>query len=49
MPSDYIALSVVAAVILGGGMWLLHEARKYRARLDAEKHQETAHHQPVTH
>lgn len=39
MPSDIYALATVATVLVGGALWLLHEAKKYRARMDAEKHQ----------
>lgn len=37
MSADYIALSIVAFVGISIGLWGLHEAKKYRARVDAEK------------
>lgn len=30
--ADYIALGIVAALAIGGGLWLLREARRWKAR-----------------
>jgi len=32
MSTDYIILAIVAVILLGGGLFLLHEAKAYRAR-----------------
>ncbi len=32
--NDYVFLAIVAAVSISGGLYLLHEARKWRARHD---------------
>ena len=32
MPADYIGLAVVAVVLIGGGFFLLSQAKRYRAR-----------------
>jgi len=31
MPSDYVILAVVAVLSIGGGLFLLHQAKKYRS------------------
>lgn len=38
MPADYIILAVVAVLGIGGGMFLLREAKNYRARKLNDKH-----------
>ncbi|MDP2751441.1 MAG: hypothetical protein Q8O31_02385 [Rhodocyclaceae bacterium] len=30
MPNDYIILSIIAILSLGGGLFLLHKAKNYR-------------------
>ena len=30
MPADYVILAVVAVLSIGGGLFLLHQARNYR-------------------
>lgn len=32
IPIDYIALAIIAVLVVGGGLFLLVQARKYRAR-----------------
>lgn len=32
IPIDYIALAIIAVLGVGGGLFLLAQARKYRAR-----------------
>lgn len=34
MYADYMILTVIAALGIGGGVFLLFEAKKYRARLN---------------
>lgn len=45
MPADYVILAVVAVLSIGGGLFLLHQARNYR-----RTHQDTGTHLPkMTH
>ena len=32
MPADYVALAVIAVLSIGGGLFLLVQAKNYRAR-----------------
>ncbi len=36
MSADYIALAVLAVVVIGGGLFLLAEAKRYRARQESK-------------
>jgi hypothetical protein len=40
MREQFIALVIVALVSIGGGLYLLREARRYRARRDQERERE---------
>lgn len=44
MPADFIALLIVAIVGIGLGLFALHEAKKYRARMDANKNRSDTSH-----
>lgn len=36
MSMQYIALIATGTVLISGALWLMYEAKKYRARRDAE-------------
>lgn len=36
MDAEYIALAIVSTLAIGGGLWVLHEAKKYRAYRDEQ-------------
>lgn len=38
MSADYIMLAILAIVIIGGGVFLLFQAKNYRARHMGDKH-----------
>jgi hypothetical protein len=33
----YVALAITSAIAIGMGLWALHEAKKYRAYMDAQR------------
>lgn len=39
----YIAFAITAAIAIGGSLWALHEAKKYRAYMDAKNHSKRWH------
>lgn len=38
MSADYISLAIIAVLAIGGGMFLLLRAKRYRAHREASKH-----------
>lgn len=49
MSIDYIVLAISALLGIGGGLYALYATRDYRPQHRCKKHQDTVHHQPVTH
>lgn len=39
MPADYVILAVVAVLSIGGGLFLLHQARNYRRQHQPQDNQ----------
>lgn len=44
MSADYVVLAVVALLGLGGGLYLLAEAKKFRRNADSKDHKKMTRH-----
>lgn len=40
MSNDYIALAIISVILIGGGLFLLSQAKNYRARRNQSKDQQ---------